>query len=479
MKRIAFAAAGLCALASPAAAGDSVPNFDWNGLYFGVQGGLAGGSFDYPATIDIPLLGGASLDGSIKDDSMGGFGGVTAGYNWMVSPNVLVGVETDISAAGIDGSLGLSAKIDTPLGGGGFNISGGSKVNWFGSTRLRAGWVDGPLLLYATGGVAYGETESYYKASATGLGSAKDSVSSTSTGWTAGFGAEYAINPAWTLKTEYAYYDLGKENLVSIPEILGPGSSLNLSRETTFHTVKAGLNYHWDANGAGGAALALPAADWTGGYVGVFGGLAGGSFDYPVTLAGDLMLPITAKATISDDSQGGFGGVGLGYDWQVSPNVVVGVATDIAGADIDGSLGLTASASGGMGGGGRLNIAGGSKVNWFGTTRARAGWATGPLLLYATGGLAYGETESYYTASATGLGSTKDSVSSTSTGWAAGAGAEYMLNPHWTLSTEYLYVDLGKENLVSLDNILGSGASLDLSRETTFHTVKAGVNYRW
>ena len=55
---------------------------------------------------------------------MGGFGGVTAGYNWMVSPNVLVGVETDISAAGIDGSLGLSASIDTPMGGGGLNVFG-------------------------------------------------------------------------------------------------------------------------------------------------------------------------------------------------------------------------------------------------------------------------------------------------------------------------------------------------------------------
>jgi len=477
MKRLLGAAVGLCVLGGPAAAGGTAPHYDWSGVYLGVQGGLAGGTFEYPASLDIPATP-LALSGSITDDSAGGFGGLTGGYNWQVNSNLLLGIETDISASSIDGSLGISGSASGLLSGSA-KVSAGSKVNWFGTTRFRAGWVNGPLLVYGTGGLAYGETESFYNLSAGGLGSMKDSTSATSTGWTAGVGAEYMINPRWTLKTEYLYVDLGKETLFSADGFAGAGSSFKLSRDTAFHTVKVGLNYHWGAAGGGSdlALSAMPGADWSGLYLGVQGGLAGGTFEYPASLSIPA-TPISLKGSITDDSKGGFGGLTGGYNWQVDPNLVLGVETDIAAGDINGSLDISGSATG-FGGSGSLKLSGGSKVNWFGTTRLRAGWANGPLLLYGTGGLAYGETESFYNASLTGLGSAKDSVSATSTGWAAGVGAEYMVGPHWTLKTEYLYVDLGKEELFSADGFAGAGSSFKLSRDTTFSTVRVGANYRW
>ncbi|WP_164125709.1 outer membrane protein, partial [Stenotrophomonas maltophilia] len=71
--------------------------------------------------------------------------------------------------------------------------------------------------------------------------------------------------------------------------------------------------------------------------------------------------------------------------------------------------------------------------------------------LYATGGLAYGETKiglnltditSGCIANATiCLNSASSSVR---LGWTAGAGIEAMLTPNWSFKLEYLYIDLGR-----------------------------------
>ena len=59
-------------------------------------------------------------------------------------------------------------------------------------------------------------------------------------GWTAGLGAEYAIDERWSVKAEYRYYDLGKENY-GVAALGGEGTDVDLD----LHTVLVGINLHW------------------------------------------------------------------------------------------------------------------------------------------------------------------------------------------------------------------------------------------
>ena len=83
----------------------------------------------------------------------------------------------------------------------------------------------------------------------------------------------------------------------------------------------------------------------------------------------------------------------------------------------------------------------GNSLDWFGTTRARLGWASGPTLTYVTGGLAYGEVSAQGSQISGGLFS--GSASQSKVGWTIGGGVEYALNENLSLKAEYLYIDFG------------------------------------
>ena len=92
--------------------------------------------------------------------------------------------------------LGASASYDFGPSG---TVSGsaGSKVDYFGTVRGRVGWTNGPLLLYVTGGFAYGDVTSSISGSASGSldGSLNLSRKNHHTGWTVGGGVEYGVYP--------------------------------------------------------------------------------------------------------------------------------------------------------------------------------------------------------------------------------------------------------------------------------------------
>ena len=98
---------------------------------------------------------------------------------------------------------------------------------------------------------------------------------------------------------------------------------------------------------------------------------------------------------------------------------------------------------------------------WFGTLRARAGYAMNNVLIYGTGGLAFGELR----AETAGLAS----ESHTNLGWTAGAGVEAGFAGHWSGKIEYLFVDL--------DGSSFAGTRTSNSFSTT--VFRAGVNYRF
>ena len=453
----------VCSVAQAAdrAAGSAPIAASWQGLYVGLHGGLAGDEFSYPGSFSGSPL----VSGSASLNSSGLFGGVQAGFNFQTAPNWLFGLEADISAADIEGMLSANGSSSISGFTGSASGSVGSKVDWFGTLRARAGWLYGPLLFYGTGGLAYGQTTSSYSGTYTGLSTPySGSKSNTGVGWTAGVGIEYAVTPNVSLKTEYKYVDLGSYNLLNTS---GGGGTINIDADTHFHTLEVGLNYRFGPSGAFDAPE--PArTDWRGFYVGLNGGLAGDEFSYPASYvdSGTTLL----NGSVSQNSSGFFGGVTAGYNLLTSSNWLLGVEGDIQAANIEGKLSANA-ASGGSGG----SASAGSKVDWFGTLRVRAGWLYGPVLLYGTGGLAYGQTTSSVDASILGYG-TGLSTSNSGFGWTVGAGFEYALSPNVSLKTEYKYVDLGSANIL---NVTWPNHSVSLSEETRFHTVEVGLNYRF
>ena len=96
------------------------------------------------------------------------------------------------------------------------------------------------------------------------------------------------------------------------------------------------------------------------------------------------------------------------------------------------------------------------KLEWFGTVRGRLGYLWTPsVLLYGTGGLAYGRLtrDDTYVYSGfffcnsppAGAGACtpqSSSLSGVKTGWTAGGGIEAKIWGNWAARVEYLYLDL-------------------------------------
>jgi outer membrane immunogenic protein len=162
------------------------------------------------------------------------------------------------------------------------------------------------------------------------------------------------------------------------------------------------------------------------------------------------------------------GGQG-GYNWQQG-SWVYGLEADLSGS------GLRTSMSGGLTGLGCLGDAASTsaKVDWYGTVRGRLGWTADKVLIYGTGGLAYGDVNlsSSYTAAGT---TTSASVSQVKGGFVLGAGLDYMLQPNLVLNFGYQYVDLGTLNLTSSN----PPATQTASTHARFHVLTAGLSWRF
>ncbi len=247
------------------------PVFTWTGFTVGVNAGIgwnAGGgqngaqtflgigSNGAPLGVGVPGPTAAWTNG--MSSPIGVLGGLTLGYNLQVSPMVVAGVETDIQLASVRGA-GAAATV-VPVGVNGIIAHNGAigvsqKTDWFGTLRARIGVTPflPSLLVYATGGLAYGNVKTNFLMSDTFaiavLGNAL-SGNATKLGWTAGAGAEWAITQNWSLKGEWLYVDLGRTALAGVNgEFVGPAPfplyATNQSYKHNFHVVRAGLNYRF------------------------------------------------------------------------------------------------------------------------------------------------------------------------------------------------------------------------------------------
>lgn len=220
------------------------------------------------------------------------------------------------------------------------------------------------------------------------------------------------------------------------------------------------------------AVIAPDTFSWTGGYIGINAGYAGGKFKHPFALTiDDGDIEGNADGSLDVTSSGFVGGVQAGYNYQFDNGFVLGAEADFQGSNVKGEVKFNA-----FDGFNGISGKAGTKVEWFGTVRARLGYtATERLLVYGTGGLAYGKVKSYADFDLDGTGGGISS-SKTKAGWTIGAGAEYAFTNNWTLKSEYLYTDLGKRNLISYADEDGS---FNLDNKVKFHTVRVGLNYKF
>src|SRR5262249_4804923 len=129
----------------------------------------------------------------------GVLGGVQAGYNWQVGTWV-IGLEGDISAANIHDdkyfpSVDPQKNLDRTT----------AQYDWLGTVRGRAGYAAGQALFYATGGLAFGGVRHSYTYDVTGSNTQFFESKQTRAGWTAGAGAEFALDKNVSFKVEYLY----------------------------------------------------------------------------------------------------------------------------------------------------------------------------------------------------------------------------------------------------------------------------------
>ena len=150
--------------------------------------------------------------------------GVQLGYNWQFANSWVAGFEADIQGIGIhnNGRKSSSATVGI-VGDPGHSVTTNmtvtKEIDYLGTVRGRLGWLVNPtLLVYGTGGLAYGGVKSSTSISQTLPGdfsgvvlnpSVNSSISETRAGWTAGGGLEWMFIPQWSVKAEYIYYDLG------------------------------------------------------------------------------------------------------------------------------------------------------------------------------------------------------------------------------------------------------------------------------
>jgi outer membrane immunogenic protein len=160
------------------------PQDIFEGWYLG--GTIGGASVSY----DLEPAGGSV-------SSSGVLGGVIGGYSFQSGPFVL-GVEGDFLAADITGSRHFN---------GGLNKADTS-IDTMGDVRLRAGYAVRPnILLFGTFGGAWANAD----LAISGPGGAFRET--TFFGWSAGAGAEVALNPNWSARFDYQFTDFGSETL--------------------------------------------------------------------------------------------------------------------------------------------------------------------------------------------------------------------------------------------------------------------------
>lgn len=193
-------------------------------------------------------------------------------------------------------------------------------------------------------------------------------------------------------------------------------------------------------------------AIWTGFYAGLSLGYGWGASEQQYNRNGNHGLASTSP-------EGALAALTLGYNYDVGGGFIAG---------LEGDLGL-------------MDVSADDKIvydghvyktqfgPWWGTVRARAGYAFDRTLVYATGGAAFMAVDEV------SIGNTPGETAinkDTRSGWVVGAGIEHAFAPNTSVKVEYLHMDFGSYHGFS-DN------QEDFAFKNEIDLVRLGVNYKF
>ena len=259
--------------------------YNWSGFYLGGNVGYSWGKAETDVsvpgfTVLAPATGVAptfpvNIPGSAFSESLkpsGWVGGGQIGWNSQFG-NWVFGLEADLQASGQkddrsrSDAFAFTDVTSTPTE---FDVVGTSatsleaKLKWFGTARGRLGYAWDSWLVYATGGLAYGNFDltgvntvagTIICSANCGVAPATTTFSNTTSlngskskaGWTVGSGIEgAAFLPNWTWKAEYLYLNFGKFDHAFATD----SGVITTSTRATDHILRFGVNYRF-AGGKG------------------------------------------------------------------------------------------------------------------------------------------------------------------------------------------------------------------------------------
>lgn len=258
-KHTLYFAAIAATIATPAVAAGPAPS--WTGFYIG---GNVGGATERASGTSNFLQAGDSAAPNPQLDALNPsspIGGGQFGFNWQVDQRWLVGIEGDWDFMRSRYSFCRQTDTDSAAcfdNGAGFETIGGA-TDWLATARGRLGIVTSSnMLLYVTGGVAWGQVKTNLAqsclADGCGLSTTQLAASNSSTtdkaGWVAGLGAAVPIGPNWSARLEWLHIDLGNitGTLTTPGAIPGPTTSTTVwSRGESYDVIRVGLDYRFGA----------------------------------------------------------------------------------------------------------------------------------------------------------------------------------------------------------------------------------------
>jgi len=226
---------------------------------------------------------------------------------------------------------------------------------------------------------------------------------------------------------------------------------------------------------------------WTGFYAGAHFGYGWNKADRDVY----ILTTGEYNASSIQNSAGTFGGLQLGYNYQIG-RTVLGVEGDFSLASIKGSITTLNSADN------QIAAVGDTHVKTLASIRGRLGYAFNEILVFGTGGIAFktqdGSRTQYATASTSGAAADFSTIpvfvekhSSSNVGWTVGGGAEYAFDKNWSVTSSYRYTkwrNSSNDNPLALSTVFNYVAPGNSNGRVSYstssdQTVRMGVNYKF
>lgn len=429
--------------------------YNWTGFYIG-----AGGGYAAYTDSNVPLtLGGLSTGHAASNGgASGGFGTVTAGFDYQFSDRFVAGVFADYDFSDISGqSMSFVAGVS----------SRGLESAW--SVGGRLGFLVSPAtMLYLSGGYTNGDfsggPQSFIFLANGDNGSAS---SFRSGGGFAGAGVEALLAPNWSARLEYRYASYDGKQATRFNLAGAPNGLTQVAPDV--QTIRASIAYRFGVPGVGvvsSPAPAAPAYSWTGLYAGGGGGYGAQTYNSSIALLGTI--PTRAYES---SATGALGTVVVGYDQQFAGRWVAGIFADYDFMDSKGDYPTYFFD--------QFNV-GPLKQTSAWAVGGRLGYLVTPqTLFYGTGGYTQTKIDSAVLTRSTLASNPTEAVipGQTYEGWFVGAGVENQLSSNWYARLEYRYAEYDREQLLSANpptfvvNTIGF--------KPTSQTVRAGVSYKF